>query len=199
MSDARREIFERLRSADFGETPFIARVPGPAMPDRPIATLRERLQAAGGVLLQSRRESLRDALPSGLESARTVHSNVAGIPSRGIPPTETPGPETASAPFDRLDYCVLEAEFAVVESAAVWHVPASASERAAALLAEHLILVVAADALVPTLHQAYARIDLGANVLGWFLCGPSKTADIEQSLVFGAHGPRTMHLVLLED
>jgi L-lactate dehydrogenase complex protein LldG len=36
--------------------------------------------------------------------------------------------------------------------------------------------------------------------LGWgcFIAGPSKTADIEQSLVIGAHGARSMVIFLLE-
>ena len=70
-------------------------------------------------------------------------------------------------------------------------------ERAAALLAQHLIVLVDASTLVPTLHEAYARIALGETGFGWFLCGPSKTADIEQSLVLGAHGPRRLSLVLV--
>jgi L-lactate utilization protein LutC len=32
-----------------------------------------------------------------------------------------------------------------------------------------------------------------------FIAGPSKTADIEQSLVLGAHGPRSMTVFLLDE
>jgi L-lactate dehydrogenase complex protein LldG len=75
-------------------------------------------------------------------------------------------------------------------------VPKDVRERAAAFLAEHLVLVVPLGALVHELHQAYERIDPAAAAFGCFVAGPSKTADIEQALVIGAHGPRSLTVLL---
>ena len=51
--------------------------------------------------------------------------------------------------------------------------------------------------IVADMHEAYSKIsgtDSGYHV---FIAGPSKTADIEQSLVIGAHGPRSMLVYLI--
>ncbi len=176
----------------------------PAMPEDPVAILRARVEAAGGSFQIVPRSDWVDRvdwpleLATGADTSRaappSVYSAFPELPSRGA------GRGDPSSPaFERLDLCVLRGEFAVVENGAVWQLPRSAFERRAALLAEHLVVVIEGDALVASLHQAYERIDLAAISFGWFLCGPSKTADIEQALVLGAHGPRSMRLVWRSD
>jgi L-lactate dehydrogenase complex protein LldG len=85
---------------------------------------------------------------------------------------------------------------AVAESGAVWWVPRDEVERRAAFLADRMILVVARAQLVDDLHAAYRQIDPAATHYGCFVAGPSKTADIEQALVIGAHGPRALDVYL---
>jgi len=70
------------------------------------------------------------------------------------------------------------------------------------LLPETHIAIVACSRIVRTMEDAWAlvRSELGelpraAN----FVSGPSRTADIEQTLVLGAHGPYRVHVVLVND
>lgn len=97
-----------------------------------------------------------------------------------------------------VDFALLPGEFGVAENGAVWVDASEYLHRAVLFLPEHLGLVVAADDLVDHLHDAYARIHFEAEGFGCFLAGPSKTADIEQSLVIGAHGARSLTVFLIE-
>ena len=91
---------------------------------------------------------------------------------------------------------MLPGVFGVAESGAVWVEAGSLPERAALWLAEHVALVVPEEALVDHLHAAYARLRFPGPGFGSFVAGPSKTADIEQALVIGAQGPRSLTVVL---
>ena len=65
-------------------------------------------------------------------------------------------------------------------------------------ICQHLILVIDKSDIVPTMHHAYQKIDIAKEGFGIFIAGPSKTADIEQSLVIGAHGARTATIYVVE-
>ena len=95
-----------------------------------------------------------------------------------------------------LDVLVFGADFAVAENGALWVPEPVGVPRAALFLAQHVVAVVAHDRLVHDMHEAYTRLGTSFGRYGSFLCGPSKTADIEQALVIGAHGARSMTVVL---
>ena len=65
-------------------------------------------------------------------------------------------------------------------------------------ICQHLVLVIEKENLVDTLHQAYQKLDVSKEGFGAFIAGPSKTADIEQSLVIGAHGARSAVIYVIE-
>lgn len=92
------------------------------------------------------------------------------------------------------DAVVLRGRFAVAENAAVYVDAADLSARNDIVRAERLVVIVPFSAIVPTMHEAM-RLMPADSGCGWFLSGPSKTADIEQSLVFGAQGSRTHRVI----
>jgi len=98
--------------------------------------------------------------------------------------------------LEGVDLAVLPGEFAVAENGAVWVDAAALPHRAIFVIAEHLVLVV--TGIVNDMHAAYAMLADRPVGYGTFIAGPSKTADIEQALVIGAHGPRSCTVVLVE-
>jgi L-lactate dehydrogenase complex protein LldG len=100
--------------------------------------------------------------------------------------------------LEGIDVAIIAGEFGVAENAAVW-VPGSTlgPHRAIFVVTQHLVLVVPAGQIVHNMQQAYDRIRLERPGFGIFISGPSKTADIEQALVIGAHGARSCTLFLV--
>jgi L-lactate dehydrogenase complex protein LldG len=96
------------------------------------------------------------------------------------------------------DLAVIRAHFGVAENAACWITEELMIERAVPFICQHLAVVLDKRDIVSTMHEAYDRIDGAEYGFGVFIAGPSKTADIEQSLVLGAHGPRSMTVFLLD-
>jgi L-lactate dehydrogenase complex protein LldG len=105
-----------------------------------------------------------------------------------------------------IDLAILPGELAVAENAAVWITNRLVSQRVAYFLSQHVALVVPAERVVNNMHEAYELIHREAGDEGpfasprWgtFMSGPSKTADIEQALVIGAHGARSLHVFLTD-
>jgi len=98
-----------------------------------------------------------------------------------------------------LDVFVCEGVIGVAENGAIWLPSSRLGVRAALVLAHDVVVLLSRDAIVRDLHAAYGAVDVSAEGFGVFLAGPSKTADIEQSLVIGAHGACTTRVVLLDD
>ena len=118
------------------------------------------------------------------KDARVIVSTVNGVEGNRVL-NETNDPHT----LKDVDVAIIKGEFAVAENGAVWVKEADTRHRALYFIAQKLIMVVPKGDIVHTMHEAYTRIGFNANdTFGLFISGPSKTADIEQSLVIGAHG-----------
>ena len=95
-----------------------------------------------------------------------------------------------------VDFTYIKGSVAVAENGAVWLYESQMINRLLPFICQHLILVIDKENIVATMHQAYQQIDTNKEGFGVFIAGPSKTADIEQSLVIGAHGARSLIVYL---
>lgn len=88
----------------------------------------------------------------------------------------------------------IDGAFGVAENGAIWLTEEALPHRVAPFICQHLVIHV--QKIVPNMHAAYEELTNQTTGFGLFLAGPSKTADIEQSLVIGAHGARSLTVVI---
>ncbi len=100
--------------------------------------------------------------------------------------------------LEKLEKVCIKGTLGVAENGAVWLYESQMMNRLLPFICQHLILVIDKKDIVPTMHHAYKKIDIAKEGFGIFIAGPSKTADIEQSLVIGAHGARTATIYVVE-
>ena len=90
------------------------------------------------------------------------------------------------------------AAWAIAESATIVQLTRPGQPRSTSLVPSIHIAVMLLSNLVATLAEAYALLRREQHPDSLVLIsGPSKTADIEHTMVHGAHGPREMHLIVL--
>ncbi|MCP4786635.1 MAG: hypothetical protein GY903_03005 [Fuerstiella sp.] len=101
--------------------------------------------------------------------------------------------------LENVDYAVLRGHFGVAENGAVWVTDDTVMHRVLYFLPQRLAMVIPSSQIVQNMHEAYDRIEIGQHAYAGFISGPSKTADIEQSLVIGAHGARSLTVFAVDD
>ena len=108
-------------------------------------------------------------------------------------------PVTADLGITGVDYAIAETGTAVIA-------PRRGISRVASLFPPVHLAIVRSSQIVDNLDDLYllrrwayyqGDHDMGSYLN--FITGPSRTADIEQTLVIGAHGPRETHMVILEE
>lgn len=165
--------------------------------DDPIAQFRSVLESIGGELIEVQNASqiataFEDDL---LAEGNTIVSCVANVLEDRTNISHITDPHD----LEDVHLAVLPGEIAVAENAAIWVTDEHVPLRVLFFITQHLSLVVRRDRVVSNMMQAYDRIDSAKLPFGTFIAGPSKTADIEQALVKGAHGARTLKVFLVED
>ena len=98
-----------------------------------------------------------------------------------------------------IDYCCFDVGLAVAENGAFLTSCEDFAFRSVYFLAQHLIVTIKAADIVNNMHEAYEVLGkMKRGKFTAFVSGPSKTADIEQCLVIGAHGARSLQVFIYE-
>ncbi len=200
----REAILARAREAVAHAVPHPGRYPAPDGGDGDWASFAERLRSVGGEPYGPVAAADLDATLERLCGAWAVLRRVVmsqALADRAVT-TRFPVVSEQTAPHSLADVevALLAGVLGVAENGAVAVPGPEARPRALPFLCQRLVLVLDAGAIVPDMHAAVARMgpDALAHHHYTWISGPSKTADIEQTVVLGAHGPKALAVVAVE-
>lgn len=163
---------------------------GITWPDK-LAHFSEVLEAAGGeAVVLEEGQTVDDVIKRLFADAKSIASNLPDVKSATFNPDKAEDPHE----LNQIDLSVIKGEFAVAENGAVW-ITKNVRHKAVYFVSTSLLVLVDRKRIVNNMHEAYKEVGDASYDYGLFMSGPSKTADIEQALVFGAHGP--MRVVVL--
>ncbi len=153
------------------------------------------LQGIGGkVIVVENGVKIADLLKAEFPAAVRIISTIASLPVS----TEVGWQQLNPNDLESVDLAIIEAQFGVAENGSIWVTESDIEVRVLPFICENLAAVLSRKNILNTMHQAYDTIADTDYGFGVFIAGPSKTADIEQSLVLGAHGPKTMTIFLTD-
>lgn len=158
-------------------------------------------QVGGKAVVLEKDDDINEVIRSLYPDAKRIASCVEGAVCLGkrqaiTLPVFHPDSVDSPADLDGTDLAIVEGKLGVCENGAVW-VEQDVENRAVYFISEALVLLVDRHMLVDNMHQAYKLVSTGPWGYGVYISGPSKTADIEQALVMGAHGARSVTVILL--
>ncbi len=215
-ASARSEIFARLRGVSIEasaerialDRQALGSAPAPAPPAAEMceAFLINVLKNRGSVDCVSNRTEAVAAIGHHIYSHFRSHRLVAGNdPRLAAMPWRDAGVLPRFGSLEVGEPVALSfAQLGIVETGSIMTWTGRSNPAANNLLPEHHIVLVDTADLVSTMEHAWGRINQELEKNGRprginFIAGPSSTADIEGQLVYGAHGPRKWHVILMGD
>lgn len=212
-SEARSRIMARVRKASLGqkgsaierELAGLGVAPAAPLPhdDTLIAFMINVLKNHGTVNIAANRSAAVKAIGQYVYEHYRSHRLVAGNdPRLAAMPWRDGGVLPRFGEIEPGETVALSyARWGVAETGAVVTLTGKGNPSANNLLPEHHIVLLDIDRLLPDLEQLWQELEhvmaherpRGINCIA----GPSSTGDVEATLVYGAHGPRSWHVILL--
>ena len=189
---ARDNILNRLRAVE------VAEVQKPELDvdairfEDKVAHFADMVKAVGGEVAELQGTLLETLVSLGIDTAKVV-SSLDELQEKALNPDSVADVHELGGDYT----AVASGRVAVAENGAVW-VPVEGRRKAHLFACQHLVLVVSKADVVDTMHDAMKLVSLDDIAYGAFISGPSKTADIEQALVMGAHGAMRATVILTE-
>lgn len=203
MTSAREVILGRIRSALADVEPDPAPVASPAGGQPPagiglVDHFAERVADYRATVVHCPPDGLADAVAAAVPAgARVVVP--PGLPESALAGVAEPVVDDglSAAELDASDAVVTMCRVGIAETGTiVLDHQADQGRRAITLVPDRHVCIVYADQVVPDVGEAVALLD-PVRPLTW-ISGPSATSDIELDRVEGVHGPRHLHVIVVD-
>jgi len=213
MSAARDEILGRVRRA-LGRDELNSRVraeldkrlsnppvhPRPSVDDDLVACFESKLTAVQGVFKNVGEGGVMDSIAACLDEHRVERRLIAAPALRDLPwPADWDVAFGATRGDDRVS--VTPCFAAVAETGSVVLLSGPDSPTSLNFLPEYHIVLVQPDQIVRHVEDVWTRLraaGVSPRTVN-FITGPSKTADVEQTIQYGAHGPRGLDVIYVSN
>jgi L-lactate dehydrogenase complex protein LldG len=158
------------------------------------AKMIDMLEAIGaGVTLTNNLQSLKKQIQEDIDQGQYIVNTLEGLGEMN----HSIDINSRADMLEPIDKAYLKGTLGVAENGAIWVQESDMLNRLIPFICQHLVLIIDASNIVANMHEAYKKISFNHQGFGVFIAGPSKTADIEQSLVVGAHGARSLKVYIL--
>lgn len=145
----------------------------------------------GDAIIHDGKDDINELIRALYPEAKIIASNLPDISLTTINPDDV----QSLHDLNGIDLAIIEGELGVAENGCVW-IPQNVKEKVIYFIAEYLIIILDRNNIVNNMHEAYNQLKFNDYGFGVFISGPSKTADIEQALVVGAHGAKGVTVIL---
>jgi len=99
----------------------------------------------------------------------------------------------------KADIGISSADFAIAETGSIVIIPGSNKSKMVSLLPTTHIVIIHPKLIINSLEELFLKLpEIQKNSSINIISGPSRTADIEQTIVIGAHGPKEVHLIICD-
>lgn len=159
-----------------------------------LAQFKQVLQSIGGTAIEL---SNLDILKAELADKKAASYFVVNA-IQGLGTVDANLEQLTAQDLAGVDFAYLQGTLGVAENGSIWLYESQMGNRLLPFICQHLMILIHKKDIVATMHHAYAQVQVEKEGFGAFIAGPSKTADIEQSLVIGAHGARSLVVYILD-
>lgn len=193
------DILKRYRAnvREKYDMPDLSDIRAITYPD-PLVQFIKMTESVGGHVIEVKEgQDLNQLIRELYPEAKEIASNLPEVTIA----TRNPDTVGRARDLNGTDVGIIRGQFGVAENACIW-IPQTMKEKAVCFASEQLVVVLSRKGIVNNMHEAYQRIAESGEYFqqykfGTFISGPSKTADIESALVYGAQAARGLTVILV--